>query len=566
MSTEKSRVSRRGFMKAAGLGAASTALGAVTVTSAQAQEWDEEFDVVVAGSGGAALAGAIGALDNGASVVVLEKAAFIGGTTGKSGGGSWVPNNRWMEAHGYKDNKEDFLRYVSRVSFPELYRDNHPQFGMTDHHWAQLNAFWDNAARVFHTLNDEGALPVFTFLSWDGKPAPDYHGQIAENNDIRGRQIAVNNDGQTGFGAHMIEFMSAYVEEKGGDIRTENRVSRIIKDDTGRVVGVEVDTPEGTTRIRAKKGVIFGTGGFTHNHHMRTQFLRTPVMGGCAVPTNEGDLINMSAELGVKLGNLNEAWNQQVVLEEVLQFSSVPSGVFFQGGDSSISVNKYGKRMYDEKYVYPERTRSHQVYDQWRGDYPNLYQIFIFDEEARKMPGNMIPKVGADLPAYVITGNNLEELTANIQARFDSLAEQLGTYKLADDFLESLKATIERYNGFAIAGKDEDFHRGEAPIDAYFHAVPYDRGLPSPYMAPIADEGPYYAVLLGAGTLDTKGGPVFDVNAQVLNVRDEPIPGLYVAGNASASPSGKSYLGGGGTLGLGITFGYIAGEHAAKQA
>src|SRR5690606_9725467 len=87
---QASRVSRRGFMKAAGLGAAGTALGAVTVTSAQAQEeWDEQFDVVVAGSGGAAFAGAIGALHGGVSVVMLEKAPFIGGTTAKSGGGSW---------------------------------------------------------------------------------------------------------------------------------------------------------------------------------------------------------------------------------------------------------------------------------------------------------------------------------------------------------------------------------------------------------------------------------------------------------------------------------------------
>ncbi len=565
-SNETSRVSRRGFMKAAGLGAASTALGATTIASAQAQEWDEEFDVVVAGSGGAALAGAIGALDNGASVVVLEKAAFIGGTTGKSGGGSWVPNNRWMADHGYTDNKEDYLRYVARVSFPELYNDKSPTLGMTDHHWAQLNAFWDHAARVFHTLNDEGALPVFTFLSWDGKPAPDYHGQLPENNDIRGRQVATNNEGKTGFGADMIDFMSTYVEEKGAEIRTENRVTRIIKDETGRVVGVTVESPEGTKTIRAKKGVIFGTGGFTHNPHMRTQFLRTPVMGGCAVPTNEGDLINMSAEIGVKLGNLNEAWNQQVILDQVLEFSSVPSGVFFLGGDSSIAVNKNGKRMYDEKYVYPERTRSHQVYDQWAGDYPNLYQIFIFDEECRKFGGMLIPGVGADLPAHVIKGDTLEELTANVQAKFDSLADRLGTYKLADDFVESLKGTIERYNGFAENGKDEDFHRGEAPIDAYFHAVPYDRGMKNPYMAPISAEGPYYAILLGAGTLDTKGGPVFDVNGQVIDIHDKPIPGLYAAGNATASPSGKSYLGGGGTLGLGITFGYLAGEHAAKQA
>ena len=148
---EKSRVSRRGFMKAAGLGAATAALGSVTISAANAHEheWDEEFDVVVAGSGGAALAGAIGALHGGASVVILEKAAFIGGTTGKSGGGSWVPNNKWMAEYDQKDDKDTFLRYVAKVSFPELYNDKSPTLGMTEQHWAQLNAFWDNPAKVF---------------------------------------------------------------------------------------------------------------------------------------------------------------------------------------------------------------------------------------------------------------------------------------------------------------------------------------------------------------------------------------------------------------------------------
>ncbi len=555
-------------MAAAGLGAASTALGAVTITAANAQEneWDEEFDVVVAGTGGAAFAGAIGALQGGASVVMLEKAPFIGGTTAKSGGGSWVPNNKWMAEMGQTDDKDTFLRYVAKVSFPELYNDKSPTFGMTDHHWAQLNAFWDNAAPVFHKLDEVGALPSKVFTSWDNKPAPDYHGQIAENGQILGRQLATNVDGKNGSGADMIDFMSIYAEDNGADIRTEHRVTKIVRNEEGRVVGVHAETPDGVVKIGATKGVIFATGGFTHNPHMRTQFLRTPVMGGCAVPTNEGDLINMSAELGVKLGNLNEAWNQQVILEQVLEFSSVPSGVFFLGGDSSIAVNKFGKRMYDEKYVYPERTRSHQVYDQWTGEYPNLYQIFIFDQGAREFGGYEIPAPGADLPKHVISGETLEELAANIQARFDSLSERIGTYKLADDFLDNLKETITRYNGFAETGVDTDFHRGEAPIDAYFHWIAVDKGNKNPYISAISETGPYYAVLLAAGTLDTKGGPMFDVNGQVLDVHDNPIPGFYVAGNASASPSGKSYLGGGGTLGLGITFGFLAGQHAAAQA
>ncbi|WP_373352958.1 FAD-binding protein [Pseudoroseicyclus sp. CXY001] len=561
-----SRVSRRGFMKAAGLGAAGTSMGVVTVSSAQAQSWDQETDVIAVGSGGAAFAGAVGAIDNGAEVIMLEKAPYTGGTTAKSGGGFWIPNSPYMRAMGIEDSKEDFLRYCARVSFPELYNDQSETYGLYDLQLKLLDTYYDNAARVVETLNDSGALPSTMALSWEGEPGSDYHAQLAENAGIRGRQTSTRNeDGTEGFGADMIYYFENYVLDHGGEILTSHRVTKIVREEDGRVIGVVADTPDGERMFRARKGVIFGSGGFTHNKQMRTTYLRTPVMGGCAVPTNEGDLILMASEIGAKLGNLNEAWNQQEILEEVLEYSSVPSGVFFLGGDSMIAVNRFGQRMYDEKYVYPERTRSHQAYDIFNGDYPNLYQMMIFDEKAREFGGFLIPQPGADLPKHVITGATWEELAANIQARFDSLASEIGSYKLADNFTEALAETVTRFNGFAETGVDEDFHRGEAPIDRFFHAIPLDRGYPNPYMAPISEEGPYYAILLAAGTLDTKGGPVFNENAQVISTRDEPIPGLYVAGNAGASPSGKSYLGGGGTLGLGITFGYMAGEHAASQ-
>lgn len=569
MPTTDSRVSRRNFMKAAGIGAASTALGATTVSSAQASEWTDEFEVIVAGSGGAAFAGAIGALQNGATkVLMLEKAPIVGGTTAKSGGGSWVPNSWLMAEAGQADSREDFLRYCARVSFPELYKANQPSFGMLPNNFKLLEAFYDNASTIFKKLHDSGAYPIEMEIGWEGLPAPDYHGQIAENTGIRGRQTApLNKEGKRGSGRDMIAAMSGWFAANGGTVLTEHRVVKILKDETGRVIGVQVDSPEGSKSFKASKGVIFGSGGFTHNVEMRSNFLRTPVLGGCAVPTNTGDLILMASEVGVKFGNLNEAWNQQEILEEVLAFSSVPSGLFFLGGNSSIAVNKFGKRMYDEKYVYPERTRSHQVYDQWTGDYPNLYQIFIFDEKARAFGGMGIPNPEAKLPKYVITADTIDELATKIQERFNSLADNIGPYPLDESFLAGLKETIERYNGFAATGKDLDFRRGEAPIDAHFHAVPagLDRGVPNRYIAPISETGPYYAVLLAAGTLDTKGGPVYNEFGQVLNIHDEPIPGFYVAGNAGASPSGKSYLGGGGTLGLGVAFGYRAGEHAATQ-
>jgi predicted oxidoreductase len=134
-----------------------------------------------------------------------------------------------------------------------------------------------------------------------------------------------------------------------------------------------------------------------------------------------------------------------------------------------------------------------------------------------------------------------------------------------------LKATIARFNGFARSGKDADFDRGKHAYDTEWHDVfsPMRSGTtqaknsqPNRTMHPLATKGPYYAIILASGCLDTNGGPMIDSKGRVLNTKDEPIPGLFGAGNCIASPSRYAYWGAGHTLGNAVTWGAIAANTA----
>lgn len=127
---------------------------------------------------------------------------------------------------------------------------------------------------------------------------------------------------------------------------------------------------------------------------------------------------------------------------------------------------------------------------------------------------------------------------------------------------EALTATVDRFNGFAATGVDEDFHRGESAYDQYYSDP---KVTPNPSLHRI-DQGPFYAVQIVPGDLGTKGGIVTDEQARALRPDGTVIEGLYAAGNCSSAVMGRTYAGPGATIGPAMTFGYLAAEHIAARA
>jgi hypothetical protein len=343
----------------------------------------------------------------------------------------------------------------------------------------------------------------------------------------------------------------------------------VVRDDTGRVVGVEASTPDGATvRVRARKAVIFSSGGFTHDDELRGNFLNVPAYRGCAAATNEGDFVRIASAVGAQLRNMNYAWMCPVPLERSGRPDLV--GMFSVSGDSMLFVDKTGRRVVNEKLPYNELAQTFFRWDGTAGEYPNLVLIQIWDRRAHEHSasdeyGRLIVLPGAD-DSHVIKGGTLGELAAAIDKRLAGVAAKTGGVTLADDFGATLADTVARYNDLAATGNDDDFHRGEAPVQQLFNGpVKEEPGRANPTLWPLAEQGPYYAALVTGGTLDTKGGPQTDTEGRVLDDTGAPIPGLYGVGNCVASASAQAYWAGGATLGPILAFAYRAANAAHTE-
>jgi succinate dehydrogenase/fumarate reductase flavoprotein subunit len=539
----------------------------------------EEVDVVVLGTGAAGLTAAVIAHDGGARVAVFEKADQVGGTTAWSGGQVWIPNNPHMADVGVEDSREQALTYIMSLSRDML----EPRL---------VEAFVDAGPAMVEHL--EAKTPV-TFYAVAGMP--DYHPEFPGGSPGGGRTLECPiypfdelgewaarvtpspyfpdphiTMSETPLGKAVPEPPSAEEHarrerhnERGCGQALAGRLLRACLDrgiepvtscaavdllvDNGQVVGVRLDSPEGPTEVRAARGVILASGGFEWNDELRRAFLRGPMTHPVSIETSTGDGLLMAMRAGAMLSNMREAW--WIPVGEV-PVSANPIGRILVNGQRtlphSIMVNRRGRRFTNEAANYNAFGAAFHVEDVSRFEYANLPCWLIFDQSYVDTYGFRIGagSHGSGVPDWI--------------ARADSPGELGSTLGIDGDELE---ATVARWNELCADGHDPDFGRGDSAFDCWW-GDPHRKGRRDATLGPL-DRGPYYAFQIHSGALGTKGGPRVDPDARVLDLRGEPIPGLYAAGNVMGSPFGMTYGGPGGTIGPAMVFGYLAGRHAAAR-
>ena len=319
--------------------------------------------------------------------------------------------------------------------------------------------------------------------------------------------------------------------------------------------------------IYARRGVVFASGGFAHNADLIDEYWRGPLYSSCAVATAQGDFIPIAREAGAELAHMQNGWLYEDILEKAaMNRVNEDKGIPVPPGDSMIYVDRNGNRVVNEKLVYQDRKRV--IWDRDRtatirtGFYLWFTTITSPTTPSRPCSGIRF----APLNLTFIEGQTWEEITERIEARLKSLTSVIGDFELAPGFAEQLGQTVDRFNGFARAGVDEDFHRCENMSEYDWHGIPRPGNEKNPGMFPFAETGPYYCVLICGMVLDTNGGPKTNSNSQVLRSDGSVIPGLYGAGNCVASIAGDGYLSLGSTLGPAATFAYLAAESVVQEA
>jgi succinate dehydrogenase/fumarate reductase flavoprotein subunit len=558
----------------------------------------DEYDAIVLGAGAAGMTAAAVAAAEGMRVLLIEKSAQVGGTTALSGGMAWVPANAKMREAGRPDSLEQARLYLSHTvsgSFNEPLRA----------------AFLANADAAVAYLEQKTSLrfrPVLAYpdyypslpgatgggrvlepVPFDGRalgenfrllrrPLPEFMlfgGMMIDRADLRHLRNAGRSWRSAGRVASLIARYGwqRLLADRGSSLYLGNALAaRLLHSllrhnvelalnthvadlvcENGKVAGVTVAHERrggGRKQVRARRGVVLATGGFSHGRGMRQKYLPAEAgMLSAACPDNTGDGLALGTAAG---GRVCEQNADGAFWAPVSRFTRrdgspgiFPHTVTDRGKPGVIAVDRRGRRFTNEARSYHEFVRAMFR----RGDDGSCIPAYLICDRRflwRYGLGAVKP-FSFSVREHVRSGYLIEAQTIG------ALAGALGIDAGA------LVDTVTRYNEGARDGIDREFGRGSDIYQRYMGDADH---APNPCVAPI-EHAPFYAIVLYPGDLGTASGLVTDENARVLDAAGRPIGNLYACGNDMSSIMNGAYPGPGITLGPALTFGYIAAKHMA---
>lgn len=438
-------------------------------------------DIVVVGAGGAGLAAAVEAKNAGANIIVLEKMPMVGGNTLRATGGINAAGTKFQKEKNIKDSVEKF------------YEDT------------MKGGYYKNNPELVKVLTSEAASAV-EWLSDLGADLTDVGRLAGASNDRAHRPT-----GGGAVGSAIVKTLKKAAENKKIDIRLNNKVLEILKDDKGNIKGVKALNEEGKEYTIGAKSVIIATGGFgASEEKVVKQNSNLKGFGTTNHPGATGDGIDMAVKLGAELIQMEEIQTHPTVVPN--------NGMMITEavrGNGAILVNHEGKRFINE-------LATRDVVSKGILDQKGKTAYLLFDDNVRKSLKAIESYITMDL---VIQGNSIEDLSKKINVNSDVL-----------------KKTVNDYNGFVKNKKDAEFNRVDMPRSF--------------------GNGKYYAIEIEPAVHYTMGGIKINTNAQVLDKSGQAIKGLYAAGEVTGGVQGGNRLGGNSLADI-IVFGRIAGKNAA---
>lgn len=525
-----------------------------------------ECDTLVLGTGAAGLAAALTAAVSGLETIIVEKTAWIGGTSALSGAGTWIPANHHARAAGIADSEAAALDYIFAAA-PAAWRP------VEEGRWRRfvkaapaMLAFVENHCPLRFTLVDQGDpladLPgarAFGRMLTPEPLRPAILGPLASRirpamlpqiftyqeilgTDLYHRPFPVGMrllprlawrwlTGARGKGVALIAGLLRGCLDHGARLLMETAATALLRDEaSGRVTGAVLQRDGKTLHILARRGVVIATGGFEWDAERLSRHFPGPLDFVTSPRSNSGDGHRMAEQAGAALAHMDQA-NLNPAVPKIYEGQLQGMALFFHRAANAIIVDRNGKRFFDES-------------------------IFNFGEvvDARD------PATGAPLhlPAWLI--GDADFLRWSPLVRWHSRNKRGWMVQTRDIPAlaaatglpaEALAATISRCNGFCARGRDEDFGRPVAT------GADRDRRRQGG-MAPLA-RPPFVAIPFNRSFVSTKGGPMTDTSGRVLRPDGSVIPGLYCAGVAMANPFGTRGIGAGTTIGPNMTWGHVCG-------